>query len=123
LMITGPLGVRFKERLMPRLETGEIAGYDMPTPSRVRYWFDLAPTIGDDIFLKIHTHGAQEKNSDPLLGGGFGNMFRWLVEEADRRGIEIHWATAWQMYQAADALIHGHQPVPSSAALEVETSR
>jgi hypothetical protein len=21
--------------------------------------------------------------------------------------IEIHWATAWQMYQAADELIHG----------------
>ena len=35
---------------MPRLETGEIAGYDMPTPSRVRRWFDLAPTIGDDLF-------------------------------------------------------------------------
>jgi hypothetical protein len=31
LMITGPLGVRFGERLMPRLETGEIAGYDMPS--------------------------------------------------------------------------------------------
>ena len=123
LMITGPLGVRFKERLLPRLETGEIAGYDMPTPLRIRQWFDLAPTIGDDLFLKLHTHGAQEKNSDPLLGGGLGNMFRWLSEEADRRGIEIHWASAWQMFQAADALIHGRQPVPSSAALEVGTSR
>ncbi len=36
LMFTGPLGLRFGERLLPRLETGEIAGYDMPTPARVR---------------------------------------------------------------------------------------
>lgn len=105
LMITGPVGLRFGERLIPRLETGEIAGYDMPTSSRVRQWFDLAPTIGDDLFLKIYTHGAQERNFNPLLKEGFSNLFRWLAEEADRRGVEIHWATAWQMYQAIDDLL------------------
>ncbi len=31
LMITGPLGLRYSERLMPRMETGELAGYDLPT--------------------------------------------------------------------------------------------
>jgi hypothetical protein len=111
LMITGPLGVRFGERLLPRLEAGELAGYDMPTPARVRQWFDLAPTIGSDLFLKLYTHGAQERNFEPLLNGGLGNLFRWLAEEADRRGIEIHWATAWQMYQVAKALM---QPVEKS---------
>jgi hypothetical protein len=111
LMITGPLGLRFGERLMPRLETGEIAGYDMPTSPRVRQWFDLAPTIGDDIFLKLYTHGAPEKNLEPLLNGGLSSLFRWVAEEADRRGIELHWATAWQMYQAADALIHNRSSV------------
>jgi hypothetical protein len=105
LMITGPLGLRFGERLMPRLEAGELAGYDMPTASRVRQWFDLAPVIGEDVFLKIYTHGAAERNLEPLLNGGFSCLFRWITEEADRRGIEVHWATAWQMYQAAAALI------------------
>jgi hypothetical protein len=107
-MITGPLGLRFSERLLPRLETGEIAGYDLPTPTRVRRWFDLAPSIGDDLFLKLYTHGALEGNLEPLLGGALGDMFRWLKEEADRRSVEIHWATAWQMYQAAEMLMHGH---------------
>ena len=111
LMITGPLGIRFGERILPRLESGEIAGYDLPTPARVRQWFDLAPTIGDDQFLKFYTHGAQESNQEPLLNGGLGNLFHWLAEEANRRGIEIHWATAWQMYQAADALIQARKPV------------
>ncbi|MGA3160850.1 MAG: hypothetical protein ABSC77_06495 [Terracidiphilus sp.] len=111
LMITGPLGVRFGERLIPRLETGELAWYDLPTTSRVRQWFDLAPTIGDDLFLKLYTHGAQEGNLEPLLNGGLANLFGWLAEEADRREIEIHWATAWQMYQAAAARIHGRKPI------------
>jgi len=123
LMITGPVGVRFRERLLPRLEVGEIAGYDMPTPSRIRHWFDLAPTIGDDLFLKLYTHGAQERNYEPLLGGGLGNLFCWLAEEADRRGIEIHWATAWQMYQAADALIHDRKFDPAAAACVAEAGR
>jgi hypothetical protein len=114
LMITGPLGLRFGGRLTPRLETGEIAGYNMPTPSRVRRWFDLAPTIGDDLFLKLYTHGGQVRNLEPLLNEGLGNMYRWLAEEAARRGIEIHWATAWQMYRAADALIQGREYSPLS---------
>jgi hypothetical protein len=116
LMITGPLGIRFRGRLMPRMETGEIAGYDLPTPERVKLWFDLAPTIGDDLFLKLFTHGAPERNIGPLLNGGLDTLFNCLAEEADRRGIEIHWATAWQMYQAAEALMDGYNFVSGQTA-------
>ena len=123
LMITGPVGLRWSKRLMPRLETGEIAGYDMATPSRVRRWFDLAPTIGDDIFLKLYTHGAPERNLTPLLNGGLANLFHLLVEEAYRRGIEIRWATAWQMFQAADALMGNGKPVRSYKECLNEASR
>lgn len=123
LMVTGPVGIRFSGRLLPRLETGEIAGYDLPTPSRVRRWFDLAPTIGDDLFLKLFTHGAAERNLESLLGGGLGNLLGWLAEEADRRGIEIHWATAWQMYRGVEALIHGRNPVAAPAVSIMEPSR
>ena len=122
LMITGPVALRFGGRLMPRVECGEIAGYDMPTPARVKQWFDVAPTIGEDLFLKLYTHGAPEKNLEPLLNGGLGNMFHWLAEEADRRGIEIHWATAWQMYLAADNLIRGRENVSASAVCVEETN-
>jgi len=79
-MITGPLGLRFAERLLPRLETGELAGYDLPTASRVRRWFDLAPAIGDDLFLKLYLPrragekfraAAQRRARQPLpLAGG-----------------------------------------------------
>jgi len=111
LMISGPLGLRWSERCIPRLETGEIAVYDMPTASRVRRWFDLAPTIGEDLFLKLYTHGAQDRNCAPLLKDGLAHLYKFLAEEADRRGIEIHWATAFQLYQAADALISTAKPL------------
>jgi len=107
LMITGPLGLRVQNLLKPRLETGEIAGYDLPAPSRVRQWFDLAPAIGEDLFLKLYTHGAQERNMTPLLADGLGKLYQWLAEEAQGRQIEIHWATAWQMFQAIDGLVRG----------------
>jgi len=123
LMITGPIGLRLNERFFPRLETGEIAGYDMPTASRVRRWFDLAPTIGGDLFLKLYTHGAQDRNLVPLLSGGLADLFRLLAEEANRRNIKIHWATAWQMYQAAEALIQPVRPNHTHKECHEDASR
>ncbi len=110
LMITGPFGLRFGERLMPRIETGEIAAYDLTTPARVRHWFDLAPMVGSDLFLKLYTHGADDRNIDALLDGGLTHLYRMVAEEAERRNIELHWATAWQMYQAVDALVQPAAP-------------
>ena len=105
LMIPGPLGIRWGGRLVPRVEMGELAGYDLPTPARARLWFDLAPRIGDDLFLKLHTHGADDRNRAPLLDHGLANLFGWVHEEAERRQMEIHWATAWQMAETIHQLI------------------
>ena len=113
LMITGPVGMRFGSRLVPRVESGEIAGYDMPTRNRVRQWFEVAPIVGDDLFIKLYTHGAVERNLDPLLDQGLANLYRWIAEEAQRRGIQYYWATAWQMYSAVDAIVSGREPVAS----------
>jgi len=123
LMITGPVGIRFAGRLMPRVETGEVADYDLSTPSRVHRWFDLAPRLGDDIFIKLYTHGAPDRNLEALLKDGLSDMFRWIAEEADRRGIEVHWATAWQMYQAAARLIYGRDIASDPPVSIAEASR
>ncbi len=123
LMIGGPVGLRFNGRLMPRLENGEIAGYDMPTPSRAHQWFDLAPTIGEDLFLKLYTHGATDRNLEPLLSEGLANLFGWIREEADKRGIELHWVTAWQMYQAVEALIDSNKSISAAAVSQGAVGR
>jgi hypothetical protein len=111
LMINGPLGLRYKGRLMPRIETGELSVYDPPTPYRVERWLSLAPRLGDDVFLKLHGHTAREDNAGALLGtngkpGTFGPMFRWIHEAAQRKGLELHWVSAYDMFKAVDGLIH-----------------
>lgn len=110
LMVTGPLGLRYRGRLMPRLEMGELAVYDPPTPYRVQRWLQLAPRIGEDIFLKLYGHSARDDNAGALLGSGdrsgtLGPMFQWLHEAAQAEGLELHWVSAFGMYRAIEGLI------------------
>jgi hypothetical protein len=96
---------------------GEIAHNDAPTLERVRLWLDHAPMVGDEVFLKLHTHGAREDNADVLLGtetraSGLAEMFRWLHEETQRRGIELRWASAYDMFCAVESLTGPLSPGP-----------
>ncbi|MBV8206217.1 MAG: hypothetical protein JO041_05450 [Acidobacteria bacterium] len=105
LMIPGPFGLRWAERLLPRIEFGDLSHSDPPTEYRARRWFELGPRIGGDLFLKLHTHGCQEKNAEVLLAqGGLRNLFHWVAEEARRQNAEIYFVTAWQMFLAVEAL-------------------
>jgi hypothetical protein len=118
LMVTGPAGLRFRGRRLPRIETGELAVYDPPTPYRVERWLDLAPRLGDDIFVKLFGHSAREDNAGALLGtpghpGTLAPMFSWIQQEAQRRNLELHWVSAYGMFQAIDRLIQ--PPVPTAA--------
>lgn len=104
LMIPGPLGLRWAQRLVPRMETGELASYDLPTEYRVERWLDLAPKIGQDIFVKLYTHGAQERHAKALLlEGGFDRLFTLLTEHCRRRGHQLRYVSTWEMRQAVDA--------------------
>jgi hypothetical protein len=92
------------------METGEIASYDPPTAYRVRRWFNLAPRIGENLFLKLYTHGAQSENLESLLGNGLRDLFSLVREEAARRQAEVHFVSAWQMYLAIEAIAKGSAP-------------
>ena len=110
LMITGPLGLRYRDRLVPRLEMGELAANDEPTAYRVERWLALAPRIGDDIFLKLFGHSARDDNAAALLGmhdqpGSLAALFQLINQAAQRQQIELRWASAFEMFQAVDALL------------------
>ncbi|MCC6536586.1 MAG: hypothetical protein IT162_03490 [Bryobacterales bacterium] len=114
LMITGPMGLRWRERLLPRIETGEIAHQDFPNPYRIERWLDLAPRIGQDIFIKLYTHGAQERNSSALLErGGLDSLFTLLGQACQRRGYRWYSVSAWQMRQAVDCAARQTDPTVS----------
>lgn len=110
LIIPGPLGLRWRGRILPRMETGEVAAYDPPTAYRARRWFDLAPRLGEHAFLKLYTHGAIESNLASLLSKGLSDLFGITCGEAERRGARIHFVSAWQMYRAIQAIIAGDDP-------------
>ena len=108
LMITGPLGLRWSERLKPRLEAGEIAYQDLPTAYRIGRWLQLAPRIGNNVFIKLYTHGAQERNYRALLlDGGLDRLYELLPQECQRLGHELHYVTTWEMRQAVDQAASG----------------
>lgn len=125
LMITGPFGVRWAERLKPRIEYSELCSYDPAVESRVRLWFQLAPRIGDDIFLKLFTHGTQERHSKYLLEGGLEQTLSMITKECQRSGLDLRFSTAWEMRQAVDAVVRGDARVmnmPNHARVaELET--
>jgi hypothetical protein len=120
LIVPGPLGMRWRDRLLPRLETGELRYGNVATQYRVRRWVDIAPRIGEDSFIKLYTHGAQERNSSALLGDELETAFNLLVEEANRRECAIHFVSAWQMYLAIEAIGQRREPVVATQTGQVE---
>jgi hypothetical protein len=111
LMIPGPLGIRWRDRWLPRMETGELSCGNLATPYRVKRWIALAPRLGANAFIKLYTHGAQERNSSLLLHGGLETAFNLLVAEASRRGCAVHFVSAWQMYLSIDAIRQRRDPI------------
>ena len=122
LIIPGPLGIRWRDRWLPRLETGELAGGNLATPYRVRRWVELAPRIGADTFIKLYTHGAQERNSCALLRDGLELVFNLLGEEASRRSCAVYFVSAWQMYLAIDAVRQRCDPVVTAHTARIDVA-
>ena len=119
LIISGPFGLRWKDRWLPRLETGELCHGNVATPYRVRRWVELAPRIGSDCFIKLFTHGTQERNSCVLLHGALESAFNLLVDETNRRDCSVHFITAWQMYLAIEAIGQRRDPLAAARTRQI----
>ena len=107
LMIPGPLGLRWEGRIRPRMEKGELGAHQPVTAGRVRAWLALAPRLGDEAFLKLFAHGAQEKHRAAFFGGELDRLFELVREETHRCGCELRYATAWELYLEIERLILG----------------
>jgi hypothetical protein len=112
LMIPGPLGVCWRSgRLLPRIENGELASYYPVTTERVRTWLRVAPRIGEDVFIKLFSHGATEKNAAALLHSALDFTLRELTAECGRRGMGLYFVSAFQMREAIESLRKRENPV------------
>lgn len=121
MMIPGPLGLNWRgrrRRLLPRLETGELAAYDRPTRDRARLWLRLAPHVGAHIFIKLFTHGAQERNAETLLGGDLDLALGYLLAECAERGLQLYFVSAWEMWLAVEAVRRQQDPLLALDSVE-----
>jgi len=118
MLIPGPLAFNWHGRPLwkPRIETGELAGRYPPSRQRARLWLSIAPRIGSDVFVKLFTHGAQERNSTSLLGGDLDRLLEALAAECASHDIRLHFVSAWNMWRAVMALLEEKDPVAAVLA-------
>ncbi|MEW6003624.1 MAG: hypothetical protein AB1638_13395, partial [Nitrospirota bacterium] len=120
MLIQGPLALDWKRRkwgMFPRIENSELSYSNPPTPERIDLWINQFIHIKgrpDWIFVKVFTHGAQEKNMNYLLYGGLEKMYAYLDEKYNNgKDYLLHYVSAWEMYNIIKAAEAGETGSPS----------
>ncbi|MDP7592871.1 MAG: hypothetical protein QF552_09300 [Litorilituus sp.] len=121
MLITGPLGLNWKHRkkgIFPQIENSDIRGAMPPTNERVDLWVDSAISVKgkpDWLFIKIHTHGTQEQDTDTLLGKPFEEMNQYLLDKYnDGKNYIMHFVSAREMYNIVKAAEQGKTGNPNT---------
>ncbi len=119
MIIQGPLGLRWKRRWgipVPSIETGDIRASHPPTPERVDFWIAQGIHVAgrpDWLFVKVHTHGTQDRDMEALLGEPLHRMHAYLESRYnDGRKFMLHYVTARETYNIARAAEAGEQGNP-----------
>lgn len=120
MLIQGPLGLNWKARkfgLLPRIENGELSGDNPPSKDRVDLWIKTHIHVKGRpnwIFVKLHTHGANEKNMKVLLGEPMERMWTYLESSYnDGFRYRLHYVTAYELYKLVKAAESGATSDPS----------
>lgn len=120
LIIQGPLCLNWKNRkfgIMPKIESGDIRSTIPPTKHRVDLWVKQDIHIKNApewVYIKIHTHGTQERDMETLLGQQTDDMFSYLEEKYnDGEKYTLHYVSAREMYNIARASSDGHTGNPN----------
>lgn len=114
MMIPGPLLLDWSRRkwgVLPRLENACVQTSQPATESRIDLWLRArvqVPRRPDWYFVKLHAHGAHERDRDALLGPPMTAFHRALARRAacDPR-FHVHYVTAREMYNLARAAESG----------------
>ena len=114
MLIQGPLGFKWSDRkfgIIPRIENSDIRTSCPPTPDRVDAWIETGIHVEGKpewIFVKIHTHGTQERDMDTLLGEPMRRCYEHLhAKYNDGREWKLHHVSAREMYNIVKAAEQG----------------
>ena len=111
LMIQGPLTLdwsRFKKRLMPGIENGDVHGGRPATLERLKLWIQAGVYVAgqpNHRFIKLYSHGCKDDNIDTLLGKPMQDFYASLEEYCrEYHNLRVHYVTAWEMAQKVHEL-------------------
>jgi hypothetical protein len=119
LMIEGPLALTTRRGRNPLLiEAGDLTAHLPPSARRLRAWVRQNIHVAgrpEWVFVKVHTHGAQEGNAASLLGAG-GRALHGALTTAynDGERWKLHYVTAREMYNIAIAAMSGKSGNPDA---------
>ncbi|HEY9132236.1 MAG TPA: hypothetical protein VIM98_10805, partial [Dyella sp.] len=120
MIVQGPLGLNWRERrygLIPRIENADVRRACPPTPGRVDAWIRTGIHVQgrpEWVFVKVHTHGTQERDMDTLLGAPAHAMHEHLENHYnDGERYVLHYVTAREMYNIIKAAEAGKQGNPN----------
>ena len=119
LMIEGPLALALRPRSgKVRIESSALDFSDPPSAARLRTWVQQCVHVEgrpDWVFVKVHTHGAPERNADVLLGPAMEELHEELARSYnDGRTWQLHYVTAREMYNLARAAMDGKNGSPGA---------
>lgn len=120
MLIQGPLGITFKMRdgfSLPNIDAGDVRKKTPPFSTRVDQWINTHIHVKgrpEWVFVKIHTHGAQEEDMDTLLGKPRDEMHSYLEQTYnDGKEYILHYVSAREMYNIAKAAEAGKSGNPN----------
>jgi hypothetical protein len=119
LMIEGPLALAMRPHSNKiRIESGALDWADPPSWSRLRTWVRQRVVVEgrpDWVFVKVHTHGAPEKNAEIMLGGRNVELHEELAKRyADGKAWKLHYVSAREMFNVARAAMDGKTGSPDA---------
>lgn len=114
VLIPGPLALNWSERrkgVFPRLENACIQASQPATGARVESWLNArirVPARPEWYFVKLHAHGATERDRDSLIGPAAARFHEALARRADADPkFLVHYVTAREMYNLVIAAESG----------------
>jgi hypothetical protein len=121
LLLQGPVGLNWRSRsknIFPRIENGDLSSANPPSPLRADLWIKQHVHIQgrpEWAFVKLHTHGCIEGNTDVLLGNSLKETFRYLENKYnDGTHFALHYVSAREMFNIAQAAINGEKGNPGN---------
>ncbi|MET0330855.1 MAG: hypothetical protein ABW154_05425 [Dyella sp.] len=121
MIVQGPLGLNWRDRrfgIIPRIENSDVRKAAPPTPARVDAWVRSGIHVQgrpEWVFIKVHTHGTQERDMDTLLGAPAHAMHTHLeTAYNDGQRYVLHYVSAREMYNIIKAAEAGKQGNPNT---------